>query len=69
MKLRRSYRKTTLEKHGSNVRWEAVLKDGSGKVFWACGHAHRRRDFDRSGDSAAQCADRERSRRFRCEAA
>lgn len=69
VKLHRSYRRTTLEKHGSNVRWEALLKDESGKIVWACGHAHRCRDNDVYGVAAWKCSTHELERRLKCEAA
>jgi len=67
--LKRSYRKTTLEAHGTNCQWEAVLKDEAGKIVWACGHHHRCRDNSAYEDTAWRCAGRELNRRLQCEAA
>lgn len=50
---------TRLNPLSSVGHWEGVLRDGSGRVVWACGHLHKCRDENSRihGKAARRCAE------------
>lgn len=50
---------TRLNPLSSVGHWEGVLRDGSGRVVWACGHLHKCRDQNSRihGKAARRCAE------------